>query len=281
MGAGIFEVRGRWLEKVGKTTWRGYRRFVTWNDNVPYYCETMRGQTFIGMSGDFAPVITRIRGTDSERQDVSYLHAYYETKRTVGRARIRILTDSSTKTAWMQNGEDGLFLEGNTHADGANEDVIVSGEDYIIDYMPLVIVQMAMPTEGYNPLEICALVGKVNKKPIALLGADSGTMRCVKINQSQTYFDDLIYLDVYLSWKNDGWLSKTEINSVAWVVKRKPVFEGDTDTVIAHRDILVPQPNKKWNGDTLSDDYVTSRREKYKTADFSILSGLMYWEIDS
>jgi hypothetical protein len=278
MGIGIYEVPGRWLEKVGKTSWHGYRKFITWDENVRWYVESMVGQTFIGTSGAYAPVAVKVRGSDSEVEGLSYIHAWYETKRMLGRARIRIISSATVRDAFFALDENDQQIAGPDPTE-PNESVVVKGEDYIIEHTPEVIVQMAMPTKGYNPLAIAALTGKVNRRSISLLGAKAGTMRITNVDQYQTFLDDLVYLNVHMLYNPGGWLSQMQINSGAWCLKRKPVFASDGTTIIKWDTFRVFTPRMKWVGDKLVADPAKSGRSAYLVADFTILNGLMYWEI--
>jgi len=270
------ELRFRRFEQVGKNWYRGFTRHQVADSQMQLYVCALRGQAFPGTSGTYAPIALKVVGRDSPTKGWSYVDSYYETKRQIGKARITMISSAKAKGVWGKTDMDGKTIYGPYGWIPANEYVVVAGEDTILDWSCVIIVKFAKPAAGYNPLAVAAVVGTINDRPLNLLSAKKGTMRCIKVVQEQVYLDDLVYLNAYLEYNPKGfdgtvrkgaWYQLASAGPYFFTIGKEWKLKPGADPTLPASYTLVDVPG-------------TESRRYYKTSNFSILNGLMSWEID-
>ena len=271
------ELRFRRFEQVGKNRYLGFTRHQVPDSQMQMYVRALRGQAFPGTSGTYAPIALRVVGRDSPVKGWSFVDSYYETKRQIGKARITMISSAKAKGTWGRTDMDGKTIYG-PYGDLPNEYVVVAGEDTILDWSSVIIIKFAKPAAGYDPLEVAAVVGTINDRPLNLLSAKKGTMRCIKVVQEQVYLDDLVYLNAYLEYNPKGFDGK--VRKGAWVTREQDVHDAD-GAVVGQQNVTAFEIGKEWVNGVLVAAAGTEKRKYYKTSNFSILNGLMTWEIDS
>ena len=229
------EIEGiRVLEQVGgKGHWQGVRTFITYEGNTASECRDLWDTAWPGIAGDNAPVCKRTKATwhPNGLKGLVKIHAYYESPRQAGKARIVTTTRSAMRKVFQDR--DAEVIEGPDATYDWAVWQVVRGDNHIEDYQTIIRLETAYPTDQYEIKGPLSLEGAVNTDTLTLPGfgmCDAGSLRCLGVLTNQEYGAKMVDITYLLVWSGLGpkWNDVLMSQLGHWGVDRVPVFDGDT-----------------------------------------------------
>ena len=275
----IIECGDRVLIQTGKDRWQGWRRFLTYEAGVAAYSHWLWNQVYPGMSGDSAPRVIKTRGTNNAGgvPGLSFIEAFYETKRQVGKARFIIKPTGESKK--IVRDLDGKIIKGPDDSfDKSRQNVwqIYSGDNTVPSARSTVILQTAYPATGFQIGRFDRIIGKRNSGSFYGLGA--GTLLYLGPSIDWKYGDENVEVD-HVFWRDPQKWEDLKSILAAVVARKVPVLDAD-DYEVGYRTVLERVPGMKWTqvgGSWKLESCEAEERNVGDKASFAVLEGLNLW----